>query len=96
MNELPRVLRSYSFTVATMLRPADVGERFNVTVFGSSSGRVYGRDQWAWDAIAGRYQPHGTPWVPRTEAVNEDLAHLSSVIPFGRKAVPADAPPMAA
>ncbi|WP_159391148.1 hypothetical protein [Streptomyces viridochromogenes] len=108
LAELPRVLRSYSTTVATMLRMADSGDRFNITAYGTRSGRVYGRDQWLFDAVYGTYRPHGDPWVPRRFKVLQDTEseqpferHATGVAPvvslMSRRApLPEDCPPMVA
>lgn len=78
--ELPRVLRSYATTVATLLRGEAAGDRFNVTAFGSTSGLAYGRDQWLWEPRMGYYSPHGDPWVPRTKEARQDVPQRASVI----------------
>lgn len=97
VSELPRVLRSYAATVATLLRGEAAGDRFNVTAYGSNSGLVYGRDQWAWDARNGAYAAHGDPWVPRTEEAAQDSAALSAnVTNLHRTNVSAHGPRLAA
>ena len=63
LTELPRLLRSYSRAVAPMIR-LTVGDRFNVTAFGTRSGRAYGRDQWIWDPELLIFRAHGQPFVP--------------------------------
>jgi hypothetical protein len=93
ISELQRVLRSYATTVAMMLRPADSGDRFNVTAYGAGSNLVYGRDQWLWVPDAGHYQEHGKPWVPREVA---DAADLDRPAPVFHMRLRSSAPGLAA
>lgn len=78
--ELPLLLRSYGSMISTLIRFADSGDRFNVTVYGSVSGLAYGRDQWVWHPLMGRYIAHGEPWVPRMEEAQRSLHRASNVV----------------
>lgn len=95
--ELPRVLRTYASTVATLIRGEAAGDRFNVTAYGSCSDLVYGRDHWVWDARLGLYTAHGEPWVPRTVEAPQDVFQGGlEAIPMPRRTVSAQAPRLAA
>lgn len=61
-GELASLLAVYGRAVASMLRCSD-GERFSITAFDIASGKVAGRNQWAWSQRAGAYEAQGDPLV---------------------------------
>lgn len=88
LSELSRVLRTYAMMVGAILRLKDAGDRFNVTAYGTNSGRAYGRDQWVWDTHCGLYRPHDEPWVPNTTEARQDVSQRASLSAVNPPATP--------
>jgi hypothetical protein len=79
-EEICRLVKSYGELCSITLRGGSY-PRFRLRVRGAFTGRMLGAGHWVWNAMAGRYEPHGELWltIPPKHEWPEEVLRAQSV-----------------